>query len=128
MRMTPGRDAMLPLLTHCVLTARAFGLSILDGVYNDFSDTDGFERECAQGRDLGFDGKTLIHPSQIEIANRAFSPSTEDIAFACKIIDIFENPEHRGRGAVQIDGRMVERLHLDMAYRTIALAKMSPQC
>src|SRR5499425_2518185 len=92
----PGRAAMLPWLMNCVAAARAFGLDILDGVYNDLADAEGFARECAQARDMGFDGKTLIHPNQIGPCNVAFSPSAEDVAHAKGIIAAFELPENRG--------------------------------
>jgi citrate lyase subunit beta/citryl-CoA lyase len=121
-RMQPGRVAMIPMITHCVLAARAHGLEILDGPYSDFSNVDGFALECAQARDLGFDGKTLIHPGQIVACNAIFTPPAEEVAEARKIIAAFELPENASRGAIQIDGRMVERLHADMASRTIALA------
>jgi citrate lyase subunit beta/citryl-CoA lyase len=121
-RMQPGRAAMLPMITHCVLATRAYGLEILDGPYSDFSNVDGFAHECAQGRDLGFDGKTLIHPGQIEACNAIFTPPEEEIAHARKIIAAFERPENASRGAIQLDGQMVERLHADMARRTIAIA------
>jgi len=122
-KIVPGRAAMLPWLMNCVAAARAFGLDILDGVYNDLADAEGFTRECAQGRDMGFDGKTLIHPNQIGPCNAAFSPSAEDVAQAKKIIAAFELPENRDKGAVQLDGRMIERLHADMARRTVAIAQ-----
>jgi citrate lyase subunit beta/citryl-CoA lyase len=121
-RMLPGRAAMVPMITHCILAARAYGLEILDGPYSDFSNTDGFGRECTQARDLGFDGKTLIHPGQIVACNAIFTPPAEEIAQARKIIAAFERPENASRGAIQIDGQMVERLHADMARRTIAIA------
>jgi citrate lyase subunit beta/citryl-CoA lyase len=121
-RMQPGRAAMIPMITHCVLAARAHGLEILDGPYSDFGNVEGFAHECAQARDLGFDGKTLIHPGQIVACNAIFTPPEEEVAEARKIIAAFELPENRSRGAIQIDGRMVERLHADMASRTIALA------
>jgi citrate lyase subunit beta/citryl-CoA lyase len=121
-RMQPGRAAMLPLITHCILATRAYGLEILDGPYSDFSNVDGFGQECAQGRDLGFDGKTLIHPGQIEACNAIFTPPPEEVAHARKIIAAFERPENASRGAIQLDGQMVERLHADMARRTIAIA------
>jgi citrate lyase subunit beta/citryl-CoA lyase len=121
-RMQPGRAAMLPMITHCILAARAYGLEILDGPYSDFSNVDGFALECAQGRDLGFDGKTLIHPGQIEACNAIFTPPAEEIAQARKIIAAFEQPENAARGAIRLDGQMVERLHADMARRTIAIA------
>ena len=121
-RMLPGRAAMIPMITHCILAARAYGLEILDGPYSDFSNTDGFGKECTQARDLGFDGKTLIHPGQIVACNAIFTPPAEEIAQARKIIAAFEQPENAARGAIQIDGQMVERLHADMARRTIAIA------
>jgi citrate lyase subunit beta/citryl-CoA lyase len=121
-RMRPGRAAMIPMITHCILAARAYGLEILDGPYSDFSDFNGFGQECAQARDLGFDGKTLIHPGQIEACNAIFTPPAEEIAQARKIIAAFERPENTARGAIQLDGQMVERLHAEMAQRTIAIA------
>ena len=122
MRMVKGRAPMLPLLSHCVLAARAASIEILDGVYNDFSDMDGFARECEQGRDLGFDGKTLIHPNQIEPCNAAFTPPADEVARARKIAALFDQPENVGRGAVQMDGQMIERMHAEIARRTIAIA------
>ena len=121
-RMLPGRAAMLPLITPCILATRAYGLEILDGPYSDFSNFDGFGQECAQARDLGFDGKTLIHPGQIEACNAIFTPPAEEVAHARKIIAAFERPENASRGAIQLDGQMVERLHAEMAARTIAMA------
>jgi citrate lyase subunit beta/citryl-CoA lyase len=121
-RMLPGRAAMIPMITHCILAARAYGLEILDGPYSDFSNTDGFGKECTQARDLGFDGKTLIHPGQIVACNAIFTPPADEIAQARKIIAAFDQPENAARGAIQIDGQMVERLHADMARRTIAIA------
>ena len=121
-RMQPGRAAMIPMITHCILATRAHGLEILDGPYSDFSNIDGFGQECTQGRDLGFDGKTLIHPGQIEACNAIFTPPAEEVAEARKIIAAFERPENASKGAIQLDGRMVERLHADMAKRTIAIA------
>ena len=122
-KITSGRAAMLPWLMSCVAAARAYGLDILDGVFNDLADAEGFAHECAQGRDMGFDGKTLIHPNQIAACNAAFSPSEEEVAQARKIIAAFELPENRNKGVVQLDGRMVERLHADMARRTVAIAQ-----
>jgi citrate lyase subunit beta/citryl-CoA lyase len=121
-RMRPGRAAMLPLITHCILAARAYGLEILDGPYSDFSDFNGFGQECAQARDLGFDGKTLIHPGQIEACNAIFTPPADEVAHARRIIAAFEEPQNASRGAIQLDGRMVERLHAEIARRTIAIA------
>jgi citrate lyase subunit beta/citryl-CoA lyase len=121
-RMLPGRAAMIPMITHCILAVRANGLEILDGPYSDFSNVDGFALECAQARDLGFDGKTLIHPGQIVACNAIFTPPAEEVAHARKIIAAFERPENASRGAIQLDGQMVERLHAEMAKRTIAIA------
>ena len=122
-RLVPGRAPMLPWLSMCVAAARVHGIDILDGVYNDIGNADGFINECRQGVDLGFDGKTLIHPSQIEPCNTAFSPSPAEVEWARKMIEAFDLPENRGKGVVSIDGRMVERLHADMARRTVAIAE-----
>jgi len=122
-RLVPGRAPMLPWLSMCVAAARIHGIYILDGVYNDIGNADGFINECRQGVDLGFDGKTLIHPSQIEPCNTAFSPSPAEVEWARKMIKAFDLPENRGKGVVSIDGRMVERLHADMARRTVAIAE-----
>jgi citrate lyase subunit beta/citryl-CoA lyase len=122
-RITPGRAPMLPWLMNCVAAARTYGVDILDGVYNDLGNADGFARECAEARDMGFDGKTLIHPNQIGPCNAAFSPSADEVAQARKIIAAFDLPENESKGVVQLDGRMVERLHADMARRTVAIAE-----
>jgi citrate lyase subunit beta/citryl-CoA lyase len=122
-RLVPGRAPMLPWLTMCVAAARVHSIDILDGVYNEIGNADGFAEECRQGVELGFDGKTLIHPSQIEPCNAAFSPSSEDVAWARKMIAAFDLPENKAKGVVSIDGRMVERLHADMARRTVAIAE-----
>jgi citrate lyase subunit beta/citryl-CoA lyase len=122
-RIVPGRAPMVPWLMSCVAAARIYGVDILDGVYNDLGDTEGFARECAQAHDMGFDGKTLIHPNQIAPCNTAFSPGAEEVAQATKIIAAFDLPENKSKGVVQIDGRMVERLHADMARRTVAIAQ-----
>ena len=121
-RMLPGRAAMMAMITHCILATRAYGLEILDGPYSDFSNPDGFAVECAQARDLGFDGKTLIHPGQIDACNAIFTPPADEVAEARRIIAAFEQPENAARGAIQLNGKMVERLHADMARRTIAIA------
>ncbi len=121
-KMLPGRATMIPMITHCILAARACGIEILDGPYSDFSNVEGFAAECRQARDLGFDGKTLIHPGQIEACNAIFTPPPEEVAQARRIIAAFELPENASRGAIQLDGQMVERLHADMAKRTIAIA------
>jgi citrate lyase subunit beta/citryl-CoA lyase len=122
-RLTPGRPSMLAYLSICVAAARANGVDIVDGVYNDFSNEAGFRAECEQGRDLGMDGKTLIHPNQVAICNEVFAPAEAEVAFARKIIDVFGQPENAAKGALQIDGKMVERLHADMARRTVAIAE-----
>jgi citrate lyase subunit beta/citryl-CoA lyase len=122
-RLVPGRAPMLPWLTTCVAAARVHGIDILDGVYNNIGDAKGFGGECQQGVDLGFDGKTLIHPSQIAACNEAFSPSAEEVAQARKLIAAFDRPENQDKGVVAIGGRMVERLHADMARRTVAIAE-----
>src|SRR5579862_117708 len=121
-RLVPGRAPMLPWLMNCVAAARAYGLDILDGVYNDLGNAEGFVEECKQARDLGFDGKTLIHPRQIEPCNEAFSPSKDEVDVARKMIAAFDLPENENKGVLQIDGRMVERLHAEMARRTVAIA------
>jgi citrate lyase subunit beta/citryl-CoA lyase len=121
-RLVPGRAPMMPWLMDCIAAAHAYGIDILDGVYNNLSDAGGFAQECAQARDMGFDGKTLIHPNQIGPCNTAFSPSADEIDEARRIIAAFERPENKGKGVVQLDGRMVERMHADIALRTIAIA------
>lgn len=121
-RLVPGRAPMLGWLSTCVAAARYYGVEILDGVYNDIGNADGFEAECRQGVEFGFDGKTLIHPSQVEPCNAAFSPSADDVTQARKIIAAFDLPENKNKGVVSLDGRMVERLHADMARRTVAIA------
>jgi len=121
-RIVPGRAPMLAWLSACVLTAHAYGIDVLDGVYNDLGNAEGFAAECAQGRDLGFDGKTLIHPNQIAACNAAFSPSAAEVAEARRIIAAFDAPEHKDKGVIQLDGRMVERMHAEIARRTVAIA------
>ncbi len=116
------RTAALYWLSASVTAARAFGLTVLDGVYNNFKDLGGLEREARHGRMLGFDGKTLIHPDQIAAVNTVFAPADEEVAWARKIIAAFELPEHKGKGVITLEGRMVELLHADMARRTVGLA------
>jgi citrate lyase subunit beta/citryl-CoA lyase len=122
-RLVPGRAPMLGWLANCVAAARNYGIDILDGVYNDIGNAEGFAAECRQGVELGFDGKTLIHPSQIEPCNAAFSPAADEVAWARRIMAAFDLPENKAKGVVSIDGRMVERLHADMARRTVAIAE-----
>ena len=122
-RLLPGRAAMLPWLMGALAAARAHGIDILDGVYNSLSDPDGFRAECEQGRDSGFDGKTLIHPDQIAAANGIFAPSEGEVENARAIVAAFAQPENTGKGAISLNGRMVERLHAEMARRTLALVE-----
>ena len=121
-RMLPGRAAMLPMIIHCILAARLHGLEMLDGPYSGIGDAEGFRAEATQGRDIGFDGKTLIHPGQIDACNEIFTPPPEEVAYARRVIEAFQQPENASRGAIQLDGKMVERLHADMAKRTIAIS------
>jgi citrate lyase subunit beta/citryl-CoA lyase len=118
----PGRQPLLAGLGLALLAARAAGKVIVDGVYNDIRDEAGFEAECVQGRQLGFDGKTLIHPSQLEPCNRVFAPTGDEVDRARRIIEAFEQAEAEGRGVVTVDGRMVENLHVEQARRTLALS------
>lgn len=120
---TPDRRYLSHWLMQMVLAARAGGLTILDGVSNDFRDLDAFARECAEGAAMGFDGKTLIHPAQIGAALKAFSPSPEAIAEAEAIRAGFAMPENAGKGVISIGGKMVERLHLEQAERLLARAR-----
>ena len=113
---------MTAWLASCVVAARAHGVDIIDGVFNDIKDLDGFRLECLQGRDMGLDGKTLIHPGQIDICNEVFAPTSMEIDSAAAIIEAFALPENAGKGVIQLDGRMVELLHADMARRTLAIA------
>ncbi|CAN2534935.1 (3S)-malyl-CoA+thioesterase [Methylocapsa aurea] len=124
-RLTPGRPALVSWLSSAVLAARLHNVDIIDGIYNDFNDLEGLRREAEQGRDLGMDGKMLIHPGQIATVNEVFAPSPAEIAFARKIVELFDAPENAAIGVAQIDGRMVERLHLDGARRALALAGAS---
>ena len=122
---TPDRRYLAPWLMQMVLAARAGGLDVLDGVSNDFRDLEAFSRECAEGAAMGFDGKTLIHPAQIEPANRAFSPSDSAIAEAQAIVAAFAQPDNAAKGVIALDGQMVERLHLAQAERLLAKAGRS---
>jgi citrate lyase subunit beta / citryl-CoA lyase len=122
MAQLPGRAPMLHVLSQAVLAARAHGVAVLDGVFNAIHDADGFAEECAQGRTFGFDGKTVVHPSQIGPSNTAFSPSAAEIAEADAIIAAFGDPRNAGRGVIALGSRMVERLHLEMALALRARA------
>jgi citrate lyase subunit beta/citryl-CoA lyase len=119
---TQDRQNLSAALGICVAAARAYGLAIIDGVYNDINNADGFYESCKQARTFGFDGKTLIHPSQLEPCNEVFAPSPADVEAARKIIAAFDLPENKGKGAIALDGRMVELLHAEIARNTVALA------
>ncbi len=121
--LDPTRTAALYWLSAAVTAARAYGIDVLDGVYNAFKDVEGFRRECIQGRQLGMDGKTLIHPDQVEPANEIFSPTAAEVEWARKILSAFSEPQNQGKGAITVDGRMVELLHADMAKRTVEIAE-----
>lgn len=122
-RATPDRVAVMTSLGHCVIAARAYGKIVIDGVYNAFKDEAGLAAECAQGRDLGFDGKTLIHPAQIDTANACFGPSDEEVALARRQIEAFETAKRDGQGVAVVDGRIVENLHVDTARKILAQAE-----
>lgn len=120
--LAAGRAPAMYWLQATVTAARAYGIDVLDGVYNNFRDAEGYRRECLEGRALGMDGKTLIHPDQIALANEIFAPKPDDVAWARKIIAAFEDPSATGKGVITLDGKMVELLHRDMALRTVAIA------
>ncbi|TAN46727.1 MAG: CoA ester lyase, partial [Rhodospirillales bacterium] len=120
---TPDRLPLLTSLSLVLLAARANGLACLDGVHLDLNDDEGFAASCRQGRELGFDGKTLIHPKTIEAANRLFAPSQEELAEARKIAAAFEAAKAEGKGVVLVDGKLVEQLHVSQAQRLLALAE-----
>jgi len=112
---------MLYSLTHCLLVARAYGIAILDGVHLDLADDEGFLQSCQQGLDLGFDGKTLIHPKTIDGANEIFAPSEDEIVWSKRIIKAFADAQKEGQGVVVVEGKLVEVLHVEDAKRTVAL-------
>ena len=120
-RPTQDRAAFQHSLGLAITAARAYELVALDGVFNDISDTEGLAGECEQGRTLGFDGKTLIHPSQLEPCNRIYSPDPEDVAQARDVIDAFAKPENAGKGVIKVNGKMTELLHLEEAQRLVAI-------
>lgn len=120
------RADRLPMLTGlglCVLAAKAYGVTIVDGVYNAFKDDEGLQAECVQGRDMGMDGKTLIHPAQVEIANAAFAPGSDEIDLARRQIDAFEEAAKAGQGVAVVDGKIVENLHVETARKMLAKAE-----
>lgn len=123
--MDGNRAYLVPWLMQIVLCAKAGKLDVIDGVYNDFADAAGFAVECGQGARMGFDGKTLIHPAQIDAANRAFSPDEAALAAARSIIEAFSLPENADKGAIALNGRMIERLHLANAEKMMAKAQMT---
>lgn len=116
------RAAMISWLSTCVIAARAYGVDVIDGVFNTIGDEAGLRAECAQGRLLGMDGKTLIHPGQIAPCNEAFSPSPQEVEWSRKVIAAFAAPENAGKGVLSVEGRMVELLHAEMARRVVAIA------
>jgi citrate lyase subunit beta/citryl-CoA lyase len=120
-QVVPGRTPLVTALSMAVLGARAAGVAVVDGVYNDVRDAEGFAAECRQGRDLGFDGKTLIHPGQVDVANRTFAPSDEAVDAARRTIEAFEAAQAEGRAVATLDGRLVESLHVDTAHRVLAM-------
>ena len=122
-RFRPDRLPMLTSLSLCLLAAKAEGLVIVDGVYNAFKDDEGLKAECTQGRDMGFDGKTLIHPAQVDIANAAFAPAAEEIDLARRQIDAFEQAAAEGQGVAVVDGKIVENLHVATAREILAKAE-----
>jgi citrate lyase subunit beta/citryl-CoA lyase len=122
-RQVPGRWTMLSWLSTCVAAGRAFDVSVIDAVYTDFRDAEGFRAECEQGRDLGMDGKTVIHPNQVDTCNDVFAPTADEIAWARVILTAFERKENVDKNVITIDGRMVERFHARQARRTVEIAK-----
>ncbi|HET7717223.1 MAG TPA: CoA ester lyase [Bauldia sp.] len=122
MRSLPGRAPLVPALVQCVLAARAYGIAVLDGTFNDLNNWDGFRAECQQGRDLGMDGKTLVHPRQVPIANEVFAPTADEVIWAEKVLAAFARPENANRAVISVEGKMVERLHERMALRVIETA------
>ena len=121
-RLSVERAALTGPLSQIVAAGRAHGLAVLDGVFNEIEDDAGLAAQCAQGLEFGFDGKTLIHPRQVEAANAAFSPSMEEVAWSQAIVAAFDLPENAVKGVLKVEGRMVERLHLAQARRVIAVA------
>jgi len=121
--LVPGRAPLLPHLATTLLAAREAGVAVLDGVYNDVKDLAGFQAECVQGFEMGFDGKTLVHPTQVEVANRVWAPGEQEMAYAHRVLAAFDEALAQGRGVATVDGRMIENLHVDNARRTLAVAE-----
>lgn len=120
--LVPGRAPLLWGLGRCVNAARVAGTAILDGVYNDVKDVEGFTAECVQGAQMGFDGKTIIHPGQVEPCNTAYSPSEDEVEFSKRVIEAFEAALAEGKGVITVDGKQIENLHVDNARRALAIA------
>jgi citrate lyase subunit beta/citryl-CoA lyase len=121
--LVKGRAPLITALSMALLAARQYGLTILDGVFNDIADAEGFAAECRQGADMGFDGKTLIHPSQLAACNDIFAPSDEEVAQARDVVAAFDDPANAGQGVLKVNGKMTELLHRDMAVRILAIAE-----
>ncbi len=123
-RHVPGREPVVHALSQALLVARAYGLNVLDGVYSSFKDEEGFKAECRQARDMGFDGKTLIHPNQVAPANAAFSPTEAELEEARRMLEAFEAAQAKGKGVAVLDGRMIEELHLAEARRLVKMSEL----
>jgi citrate lyase subunit beta/citryl-CoA lyase len=122
-QQTADRAPFIPFLAQAVAAARAHGLTVLDGVHNEIDDLAALETVCRQGAAMGFDGKTLIHPSHLDITNRVFSPAPEEVAWSRAVVAAFEAPENAGKGALRVEGRLAEHLHRDQARQLIAVAE-----
>ena len=121
--LTVDREPLIAALSLSLMAARAHRLAIIDGVFNEIADEAGLVRQCAQAAAFGFDGKSLIHPSQVDAANAAFTPDASAVAWARTVVAAFERPENAGRGVLKVEGRMVERLHFAEARRLIGVAE-----
>jgi citrate lyase subunit beta/citryl-CoA lyase len=121
-RQTPGREAFAPFLSMAVAAARAHGLVALDGVHNEIDDLALLEASCRQGAAFGFDGRSVIHPTHLDICNRVYAPPHEEVTWAAAVVAAFEDPANEGRGALRVEGRLAERLHLSEARRLLDLA------
>ena len=122
-RMTPDRAGMIPFLVMAIAAARAHGLGILDGVHNEIDDLEALEAVCLQGAELGFDGKSVIHPSHLETCNRIFAPTGDELVWAKAVVAAFADPENAGRGVLRVEGRLAEHLHLDQCRQLLAVAE-----
>lgn len=124
-RPGPGRQSLLTAMSLCLLAARAHGRVLIDGVFNDTKDPDGFAAEARQARDLGFDGKTLIHPAQLAPCNEAFTPSDAELKHALRVIEAFEEAERSGKGVATVDGKLIENLHARQARWVVAVREVA---